>query len=139
MRSSYSGQKIRTATLLALVLLLFILILPAFSYEVEESNDFMEGINAYQRREFNTSIVIFNKWLKDYPDSLNRDVAIYWLSRSYLMTGNKSEADNYMSQFIKEYPDSPLLKLHGDELLKSPIHNEKGKTLNSDPLPAKQP
>jgi TolA-binding protein len=102
-------------------------ILPAFAYEIEESNDCMEGINAYQRKEYNTTIVIINKWLKDYPDSLNRDVAIYWLSRSYLMIGNKSEAASYKALLIKEFPNSPLIKLNEDELPKPAGSNEKGK------------
>lgn len=128
MKSFILGQNVRSASLLALVILLFILILPAFSYEIEESNDFMEGINAYQRKEYNTTIVIINKWLKDYPDSLNRDVAIFWLSRSYLMIGNKSEAANYKAQLIKEFPDSPLQKLNEDELPKPANRDEKGKS-----------
>jgi hypothetical protein len=134
-------QVIRTAALSSFVIILFLAIIlpPAFSYEVEESNDFIEGFNAYQRKEYNTAIVILNKWLKDYPNSLNRDVTMFWLSLSYQMTGNQNEAASYTAQLTRDYPDSPLVKLNAVDPTNPAIRNEKEITPNSIPIPEIKP
>ena len=82
---------------------------PAFSYEIDESNTFIEGLAAYQQGIFSSAINILENWIKEYPDSLILDLGLYWLAQSYYQVGNQREAARYISLFFSVYPESPLI------------------------------
>lgn len=82
----------------------------------EDHQIFVSGFNAYQQKDFAKSVLKLSELLQKYPDTPLRDVALFWLSRSYYWTGKKVEATRYMAQFNSEYPDS-LLQVLGGEIV----------------------
>ncbi len=70
-----------------------------------------------------------NEVLQKYPDTPLRDMALFWLSRSYYKAGNQQEAARYLSQFSKEFPDNPLRNTVEDELISLTARYEKGEKL----------
>ena len=125
--------------LVALVIISSLVIPPAFCQETEDSQVFIAGFNAYQQKDYATSIEKMNEVLQKYPDTPLRDMALFWLSRSYFKAGNQQEAARYLTQFSKEYPDNPLKSTVEDELLSLAARYEKGEKLPSGPTPTKQP
>jgi uncharacterized repeat protein (TIGR01451 family) len=123
----------------ALVIISSLVIPPAFCQETEDSQVFIAGFNAYQQKDYATSIDKMNEVLQKYPDTPLRDMALFWLSRSYFKAGNQQEAARYLSQFSKEYPDNPLKSTVEDELLSLAARYEKGEKLPSGPALSKQP
>lgn len=103
---------------------------PSFSAEQpDDSQSFVDGFEAYKRKDFDTSLEKLKEVLEKYPDSPLRDVVLFWLSRSYYKTGNQMEAARYMSLFGREYPDSPLLALVEDDFFRLVARYEKGESL----------
>ncbi|MGB9080081.1 MAG: tetratricopeptide repeat protein, partial [Desulfuromonadaceae bacterium] len=84
--------------------------------------------------DYASSIKKMNEVLQKYPDTPLRDMALFWLARSYFKAGNQQEAARYLSQFSKEYPDNSLKNTVEDELLSLTARYEKG-----EKLPVKQP
>ncbi len=111
---------------------------PAFCQETEDSQLFIAGFNAYQQKEYASSIEKMNEVLQKYPDTPLRDMALFWLSRSYYKVGNQQEAARYLSQFSKEYPDNPLKSTVEDELLSLTARYDKGEKLPVGSPPVKQ-
>lgn len=103
---------------IAALLIVSLLALPAFGLDSEDSQVFISGFNAYQKKDYQTTIDKMNQVLEKYPDTPLRDMALFWLARAYYKAGKSPEAVKYMSQFFKEYPDSPLKATVEDELLK---------------------
>lgn len=112
---------------------------PAFCQETEDSQIFIAGFNAYQQKDYASSIEKMNEVLEKHPDTPLRDMALFWLSRSYFKAGNQQEAARYLSQFSKEYPDNPLRGTVEAELLALTARYEKGEKLSVGTAPAKQP
>ena len=126
--------------LLVLIILISSLIVPpALCKETEDSQAFIAGFNAYQQKNYVSSIEKMNEVLRKYPDTPLRDMALFWLSRSYYKVGNQQEAARYLSQFSKEYPDNPLKNTVEEELLTLTVRFEKGEKLPVGALPVKQP
>ncbi|WP_223923425.1 tetratricopeptide repeat protein [Geobacter sp. AOG2] len=98
----------------------------------------MSGFNAYQQKNYASAIKRMNEVLQKYPDSPLRDMAIFWLARSYFKNGDQQDAARYMSQFAKEYPDNPLRATVEDELLALTARYDKGEKLPAGEAPAKQ-
>jgi len=95
--------------ILAVFLLVAVLLpAPAFSLDSEDSQIFISGFNAYQRKDFNAAIDNMSTLLKKYPETPLKDMAIFWLARANYKAGNQREAGKYMAQFLREYPESPL-------------------------------
>ena len=111
---------------------------PGFCQETEDSQIFMSGFNAYQQKNYTTATKKMNEVLQKYPDSPLRDMAIFWLARSYFKNGDQRDAARYMSQFAKEYPDNPLRATVEDELLALVARYDKGETLPTGEAPVKQ-
>ena len=109
---------------------------PAYSKESEDSQIFISGFNAFQQKDYPTTIANMNEVLAKYPDSPLRDMVLFWLSRAYFKNGNQRDAAKYMSQFLKEYPDNPLKGTVDDELLTLTARYDKGETLPTGSLPA---
>ena len=94
--------------LVVLVIFSSLIVPPAFCQEPEDSQRFIAGFNAYQQKNYATSIEKMNEVLQKHPVTPLRDMARFWLARSYYKAGNHQEAARYLSQFSKEYPDNSL-------------------------------
>ena len=124
--------------LLVVAIISSLIVQPGFCQETEDSQIFMSGFNAYQQKNYTAAIKRMNEVLQKYPDSPLRDMAIFWLARSYYKNGDQRDAARYMSQFAKEYPDNPLRATVEDELLALAARYDKGETLPAGEAPAKQ-
>lgn len=125
--------------LVVLVIISSLAVPPAYCQEPEDSQVFIAGFNAYQQKNYAASIEKMNEVLQKYPDTPLRDMALFWLSRSYYKTGNHQEAARYLSQLSKEYPDNPLKNTVEDELLSLTARYEKGEKLPGGPTSVKKP
>jgi hypothetical protein len=98
--------------------LLFVLLLApaAFSLDTQDSQVFIAGFNAYQKKEYPAAIDKMSQVLQKYPDTPLRDMALFWLARANFKAGNQKEAARTMAQFFKEYPESPLKGTVEEEL-----------------------
>lgn len=114
---------------IAVVIISALLVPAGFCQETEDSQIFISGFNAYQQQDYATTIEKMNEVLQKYPDTPLRDMALFWLSRSYFKSGNQQEAARYMSLFTKEYPDNPLKGTVEEELLNLTARYEKGEKL----------
>lgn len=123
----------------SLVIISSMIVPSAHSQETEDSQVFIAGFNSYQQKDYASSIEKLSEVLQKYPDTPLRDMALFWLSRSYFKAGNQQEAARYLSQFSKEYPDNPLKSTVEDELLSLAARYEKGEKLSVGTPPAKQP
>ncbi|WP_371877548.1 tetratricopeptide repeat protein [Geomonas paludis] len=123
------------------VLLLIALLLPApaFSLDSDDSQIFITGFNAYQKRDYKTAIDNMSGLLKKYPDTPLKDMAIFWLARAHYKVGNNAEAGKYMAQFLHDYPESPLKATVEDELLQLADKYQKGQPITAAPKTAAQP
>jgi len=108
---------------------------PAYSQESEDSQIFISGFNAFQQKDYATTITKMNEVLQKHPDSPLRDMVLFWLSRAYYKSGNQLDAARYMSQFSKEYPDNPLKGTVDEELLALTARYEKGEQLPGGSAP----
>jgi len=95
--------------LTALLLVATLLTAPAFSLDSEDSQIFISGFHAYQKKDYKTAIDSMSTLLRMYPDTPLKDMAVFWLARANYKAGNRQEAAKYMAQFFREYPDSPLV------------------------------
>jgi hypothetical protein len=118
-----------------LVIISSFLNLPAYSQESEDSQVFISGFNAYQQKDYPTTIQKMNEVLQKFPDTPLRDMVLFWLSRAYYKNGNQQDAARYMSQFSKEYPDNPLKGTVDEELLALAARYDKGEKLPNASLP----
>lgn len=115
--------------LVALVIISSLAASPAYCQETEDSQVFIAGFNAYQQKDYASSIEKMSEVLQKYPDTPLRDMALFWLSRSYYKAGNQREAARYLSQFSKEYPDNPLKNTAESDLLALTARYESGEEL----------
>ncbi|MDA8430292.1 MAG: tetratricopeptide repeat protein [Geobacteraceae bacterium] len=118
-----------------LVIISSFLNLPAYCQESEDSQVFISGFNAYQQKDYATTIKKMNEVLQKFPDTPLRDMVLFWLSRAYYKSGNLQNAARYMSQFSKEYPDNPLKGTVDEELLALTARYDKGEALPTGSLP----
>ncbi|BCG45951.1 Outer membrane protein [Citrifermentans bremense] len=120
------------------VLLLVALTVPApvLALDSEDSQIFISGFNAYQKKEYKTAIDSMSVLLKKYPDTPLKDMAIFWLARAHYKAGHQQDAAKYMAQFLREYPDSPLKATVEDGLLSLADKYEKGEPLEVTAKPA---
>ncbi|OGT98415.1 MAG: hypothetical protein A2079_00520 [Geobacteraceae bacterium GWC2_48_7] len=111
----------------------------AYAQETEDSQIFISGFNAYQLKDYPTSIARMNEVLQKYPDTSLRDMALFWLSRAYFKNGNEQDAARLMVQFSKEFPDNALRETVEEELSALIARYEKGEKLAAGPsvAPAK--
>jgi uncharacterized membrane protein len=125
--------------MVALVVIGCLFIPPVFCQENEDSQVFIGGFNAYQQKDYASAIDKMNDVLQKHPDTPLRDMALFWLSRSYFKVGNQQDAARYFSQFSKEYPDNPLKGTVEEELLSLAARYDKGEKLSVGSPPARQP
>jgi len=121
---------VRCIFLLVAVVSSLMFVIPTFGAEQpDDSQSFIDGFEAYKKKDFNTSQGKLREVLVTYPDSPLRDVVLFWLARSYYKNGNQREAARHMSTFAREYPDSPLLLIVEDDLKDLVARYEKGELL----------
>ncbi|MFZ4855929.1 MAG: tetratricopeptide repeat protein [Desulfuromonadaceae bacterium] len=132
-------RTILSRLLVLMILISSLIVPPAFCQETEDSQLFIAGFNAYQQKNYASSIEKMNEVLQKHPDTPLRDMALFWLSRSYFKVGNQQDAARYLSQFSKEYPDNPLKNTAEDELIALTARFEKGEKLAGGESPVKQP
>lgn len=111
------------------LIVLSLLANPAYPLDSQDSQIFISGFNAYQKKDYQTAVDRMSQVLQKYPDTPLRDMAIFWLARAHFKAGNQQEAAKYMAQFFREYPDSPLRGTVEDELVKLAAAYEKGEKL----------
>jgi uncharacterized membrane protein len=121
--------------LAALVIISLLMVPSAYTQETEDSQAFIAGFNAFQQKDYVAAIKKMNEVLQKYPDTPLRDMALFWLARSYYRNGNNQNAAKYLSQFSKEYPDNPLKGTVEEELLNLVARYERGESLASAPVP----
>lgn len=124
--------------LAALALISTLLVQPGNCQEAEDSQVFISGFNAYQQKDYATTIKKMNEVLKKYPDTPLRDMTLFWLARAHYKSGNQQEAARYMSQFTKEFPDNPLKGTVEEELLALAAQQERGEKVASVKAAEKQ-
>ena len=90
---------------------------PAYAIDTQDSQIFISGFNAYQKKDYSVAIDKMSQVLQKYPDTPLRDMAIFWLARSNFKAGHLQAAAKAMAQFFKEYPDSPLRGTVEEELV----------------------
>ena len=117
--------------LVVLVIISSLVAPPAFCQETEDSQVFIAGFNAYQQKDYASSIDKMSEVLQKYPDTPLRDMAMFWLARSYYKAGNQQEAARYLSRFSKEFPDNPLKSTVEEDLLALTERYDKGEKLSS--------
>lgn len=120
---------------LALVILA-IFSIPAFAAGPDDYTVFISGFTAFQKQEYGTAVEKMTLFLKEYPSSPLRDMALFWLARSHFRLGNKGEAARTMAMFLRENPDTPLRGAAEEELVALAESHEKGRPL---PAPAQEP
>jgi len=131
---SYKIFRASVLRVLAIFLLVAVLLpAPAFSLDSEDSQIFISGFNAYQRKDFSTAIESMSTLLKKYPDTPLKDMAIFWLARANYKAGHQQEAAKYMAQFFQEYPDSPLKGTVEEGLAALAERYLKGETIEATP------
>ena len=124
----------------AVLLLLALLVpAPAFSLDSEDSQIFISGFNAYQKKEYQAAVDNMSSLLQKYPDTSLKDMAIFWLAKANYKAGNRQEAAKHMARFLREYPESPLKATVEDDLLALADKYEKGEPLTAQPAAAKAP
>ena len=122
---------------IAVVIISTLLVPAGFCQETEDSQIFIAGFNAYQQKDYPSAIAKLNEVLAKYPDTSLRDMALFWLARSYFRNGNQLDAARVMSQFSKEYPDNPLKATVEEDLLNLVARYEKGEKLPAGTPPVK--
>lgn len=70
---------------------------------------FRERVEDYQK-----SIQVLERLVKDYPQYKKRDEALFYLYLSYLDVENGPEANRVKALLVSEYPDSKFAKLAND-------------------------
>lgn len=92
----------------------------AGSVSAADKKYFMESIDAYQKKDYDTAIRKSHELLHGYPDSPLRALTLYWLSQAYYRAGSFQEAALYLTVLSKEHPDfnlKGLLNTEQQELL----------------------
>ena len=126
-------------TLAVLLFVALMLPAPAFSLDSEDSQIFISGFNAYQKKDYKSAIENMSGLLRKYPETPLKDMAIFWLARANYKAGHQQEAAKYMAQFLREYPESPLKATVEDGLLSLAERYEKGEPLDVAPKAVAKP
>lgn len=103
-------------------LVLALVVLVCFSVsthaaELDEYSVFIGGFTAFQNQDYQGAATKMSQFLKEYPSTPLRDMALFWLARAHFRLGEKKEAARYMAQFLKENPDTPLRNAAEPELV----------------------
>ena len=124
--------------LAALLLIALIFPAPAFSLDSEDSQIFISGFNAYQKKDYQAAIESMSGLLRNYPETPLKDMVIFWLARANYKAGNQQEAAKYMAQFLREYPENPLKGTVEDDLIALAERYQRGEPIDGTPKSVKK-
>lgn len=108
---------IMSRSLFGFLVCLLLIASPVVAADSKDSQIFISGFNAYQKKDYQAAVEKMTTVLKNYPDTQLRDMALFWLARANYKAGNQQDAARYMAQFFREYPESPLRGTVEDELV----------------------
>ncbi len=98
--------------------------------ELDEYSVFIGGFTAFQNQDYQGAASKMSQFLKEYPNTPLRDMALFWLARAHFRLGEKREAARYMALFLKENPDTPLRNAAEPELIAlARSYDEKGESI----------
>lgn len=103
-----------------IVLILVVLFAVPLTTRAAESDEyalFIGGFSAFQGQDYRGAATKMSQFLKDYPSTPLRDMALFWLARAEYRLGDREQAANHMAQFLKENPDTPLRSAIEPDLL----------------------
>lgn len=83
----------------------------------DEYSDFLGGFTAFQSQDYQGAAGKMSQFLKEYPTTPLRDMALFWLARAHFRLGEKQAAARYFALFLKEYPNAPLRNAAESELI----------------------
>jgi len=115
-------QGVRFALLLVILLHCSI---PGHAAEPDEYTVFISGFTAFQNQDYKTAVEKMSFFLKEYPATPVRDMALFWLARAHFRLGNRHDAARCIAQFFRENPDTPLRSSVEDELAALAVGYEK--------------
>ncbi|MEI7816997.1 MAG: hypothetical protein WCI45_07375 [Desulfuromonadales bacterium] len=78
---------------------------------------FSTGFYAFQQKDYITAISYMDGLMQRCPDTVLRDMALFWLSQAYFSAGFQNEAARTLAQFFREYPALAYIKKDVDENL----------------------
>ena len=85
--------------------LLIVLTLPMVAQERAGRAELAEGIQFYQRGQFQQAIVIFRNIILDPALEKNHGDAFFWLGKSYVVLEQLDDAERSLESFLLNYPD----------------------------------
>ncbi len=85
--------------------LLIMLTLPTIAQERDGRAELAEGIQFYQRGQFQQAIVIFRNIILDPALEKNHGDAFFWLGKSYIVLEQLDDAERSLESFLLNYPD----------------------------------
>jgi len=127
----FSMASRNTLCLFLTVTILACSVLAVNAADSQDSQLFINGFNAYQKGDYPATIDKMTQVLTKHPETPLRDMALFWLARANFKAGNQREAARYLSQFNKEYPDSPLKGTIEEDLAALVPRYERGEQLPS--------
>jgi len=80
-----------------------------------EQATFIKGQNLYNQGLYHQATAVFGDFLKAYPNSLVKDLALLWLGRSYMRVGDVPAAEQ-IGMRLREIPDTPFVSIYEEEL-----------------------
>jgi len=85
--------------------LLVMLTLPMVAQERDGGAELAEGIQFYQRGQFQQAIVIFRNIILDPALEKNHGNAFFWLGKSYIVLEQLDDAERSLESFLLNFPD----------------------------------
>jgi len=76
---------------------------------------FIKGQNLYNQNLYHEGIAVFGDFLKSYPRSQIKDMALLWLGRCQIRVGNVGAAEQIAVR-LRELPDTQFVDLYEEEL-----------------------
>lgn len=109
--------------------ILAIFSIPASAADPDEYSVFISGFSAFQKQEYAITVERMTLFLKEYPSTPLRDMALFWLARAHFRLGHREEAARSMALFFRENPDTPLRSAVEEELVALAKAYERGEPL----------
>lgn len=76
---------------------------------------FVKGQNLYSQNLYHEAIAVFGDFLKAYPQSQIKDLALLWLGRCHIRVGDVGAAEQIALR-LREIPDTQFVSLFDEEL-----------------------
>lgn len=99
---------------------------------------FDKARNLYARGKYDESITILTDFLKTYPDSMIKDLALLWLSRSYMQQGRLTEAETAGNR-LRQIAESPFIAIFESDMQAARAKAPRPQVASNRPQPTPQP